>query len=156
MLDDLGDALIVVVNRYAGGNEDGRVSTACVICKLDSDQLIALLVGELSIRCVLNVGDELLENVDVLSEVQAEIDLVIVELSGFTLDVGCLLAEQVLIHCFVDGDGVAGQDVGFADVMKAFRKYYQEQLERSFQIIVVVKDIISFDDGLCPSRVDGY
>jgi hypothetical protein len=40
--------------------------------------------------------------------------------------------------------------------MKAFRKYYQEQLERSFQIIVAVKDIISFDDDLLASRrVDG-
>jgi hypothetical protein len=105
-------------------------------------QYLAIVIS-FSIRCV-------------LSEVHAEIDLVIVELSCFALDVGCLLAEQVLIHCFVDGDGVAGQDVGFTDVVKAFRKYYQEQLERSFQIIVVVKDIISFDDGLCPSRVDGY
>jgi hypothetical protein len=59
------------------------------------------------------------------------------------LDVG-----RVLVHGFVDGDGVAGEDVGFTDVMKAFREYYQEQLERSFQIIVVVEDIISFDDGL--------
>ena len=78
---------------------------------------------------------------------------VVVELSCFALDVGCLLAEQVLIHGFVD---VMKAYSWFTDVMKAFRKYYQEQLERSFQIIVVVKDIISFDDGLCPSRVDGY
>jgi hypothetical protein len=62
----------------------------------------------------------------------------------------------VLVHGFVDGDGVAGQDVGFTDIMKAFCKYYQEQLERSFQIVVVVNDIISLDDGLCASRVDGY
>jgi hypothetical protein len=77
-------------------DEVGRVSTACAIGKLNSDQLVALLVGKFPIRGVLNVGDELLESVDVLSEVHAEIYLVIVELSCFTLDVGCLLANRCL------------------------------------------------------------
>jgi hypothetical protein len=65
MLNDLRDSLIVVINRYAGCNENSGVSTTSVVSKTDSDQLVALLVSELVIRCILDVGDELFQSVDI-------------------------------------------------------------------------------------------
>jgi hypothetical protein len=78
VLNDLGDALVVVINRNSGSNKDSRMATTGVVSKLDGDQLVTIFVGELAIRRVLDVGDELLESVDVLSEVHTEIDLVVI------------------------------------------------------------------------------
>ena len=100
------------------------MATTSVVSKLDCDKLAALFVSELAIRSMLDVGDELLQSNDVLSEVLSEVYLMIVELCSLPLNVGCLLAEEMFVHGFVDGDGVAGHDVGFADVVDALSEHY--------------------------------
>ena len=64
-----------------------------------------------------NVGEKLVEDIHILSQVVFKIHLVIVESVGLSLDVGGLLPEKVGIHGFVHVNGIPCNDVGFADIM---------------------------------------
>ena len=79
--------------------------------------LVSLLVGVLSIRSMFDVGEELVEDIHILSQIVFEIHLMIVESVGLSLNVGGLFPEEVGIHGFVNVNRVPCNDVGFADIM---------------------------------------
>jgi hypothetical protein len=64
-----------------------------------------------------DLGEQLVEDIHVLSLIILEIHLVIIESVGLSLDVGGLFTEEVGIHGFVDVDRVPCNDVGFADIV---------------------------------------
>ena len=116
-LDNLGDPVMIIVECNAGGSKDFRMASSGIVGELDGEVLVPSLVGVFSIRSMFDVGEQLVKDIHVLSQIVFKIHLMIVESVGLSLDVGGLFPEEVGIHSFVDVDRVPCNDVGFADIV---------------------------------------
>ena len=95
-----------------------KISAWPIVGKLDGEVLIPFLAGVLTICSMFDVGEELVEEIHILSQIILEIHLMIIESVGLSLDVGGLLPEKMSLHRSVDVDGVPSNDVGFADIVE--------------------------------------
>ena len=94
------------------------MATSRIVGELDGEVLVPLLVGVLTIRSMFDVGEELVEDIHILSQIVFEIHLTIIQSVGLSLNVGCLLPEEMGTHGFVVVDRIPSNDVGFADIVE--------------------------------------